>query len=137
MHSTVSSSARLVGFVLSTHMDIHGGSCFPSITRLQKESGLGRSTVCRSLDELERTGLVERHRGGRGRPTRYRAASPTVALLVVPQRDSTSAAVASEDVHEDVQKFSMRANARGKRNGQRARRARPDLSYLDDAGANA
>jgi DNA-binding transcriptional regulator YhcF (GntR family) len=131
--SQVSANARLVALVLSTHMDSNGGSCFPSITRMQRESDLGRSTVCRALTELERSGLIERARGGRGRPTRYRATSATAGLAVVPQRDSTSATVAPEDVQESVHNFSRRADARRKRKGARALKARPDLNYLDEA----
>jgi predicted ArsR family transcriptional regulator len=133
--SDLGSSARLVAFVLSTHMDRNGGSCFPSITTIQREAKLGRSTVCRALDELERSKLLERARGGRGRPTRYRATSATAGLAVVPQRDSTSATAGHEDVHEDVHKPSRRANARRKGKRGRAGSARPDLNYLDEAGS--
>ena len=120
--SDLGSNARLVAHTLSTHMDRNGGSCFPSITTIQRESGLGRSTVCRALAELERAGFVQRLRGGRGRPTRYVATSPTAGLALVPQRDSTSPTAGHEDVHEDVHNFSGRAHARrkkGVRSGER------------------
>jgi hypothetical protein len=88
IESELPSPAKLVALVLSTHMDRDGGSCFPSLTTIAQESGLGRSTVCRALDQIEGAGLIERVRGGtvRGgspRLTRYRATSPTAGLGVV------------------------------------------------------
>jgi DNA-binding transcriptional MocR family regulator len=135
----LTSNARLVAFVLSTHMDRNGGSCFPSITTLQREAGVARSTVCRALNQLEREGLLERARGGRGRPTRYRATSATGVLVdveLVPQADSTSATGVPEDVQEGVQNIFTRADARSKGKRARAKRALPDLSYLDEAGGH-
>jgi DNA-binding FadR family transcriptional regulator len=129
--AAVPASARLVALVLSTHMDRNGGSCFPSVTTIAREAGLGRSTVFRALEALERADYVERLRGGRGRPNRYRATSPTVGLLVVPERDATSAGAGHEDVQEDVHKFSPRAVARAGRRKPRAR-GRPDNSIDPD-----
>ena len=128
-------NARFVALVLSTHMDRNGGSCFPSITTIQRESGLGRSTVCRALDELERTGFVKRLRGGRGRPTHYIATSATAGLALVPQRDSTSATAGHEDVQEDVQQISGGANAprrKGSRSNERSQTEEVNLAYLDN-----
>jgi hypothetical protein len=51
--SELGSSARLVALVLSLHMDRNGGSCFPSITTLQREASLARSTVCNALKEID------------------------------------------------------------------------------------
>jgi predicted ArsR family transcriptional regulator len=151
--STVGSSARLVALVLSTHMDRDGGSCFPSLTTLARETGLSRRTVCNALDELEHAGLVERARTGRGRPTRYRATSATTALAgaagsaaddtqLVQLLHLTSATAAPEDVQEDAQesvhktyKPKRRANARQTRKGARAAGAHPDSNYLDGDGA--
>jgi hypothetical protein len=64
--SDVGKSARLVAFVLPTHMDRNGGSCFPSLTTISRESGLARSTVCIALTELASAKLVERVPGGSG-----------------------------------------------------------------------
>jgi DNA-binding transcriptional MocR family regulator len=140
--SDVRSSARLVALMLSTHMDRNGGSCFPSLTTLSGETGLGRSTVCRALNELDSAGLIRRVRQGRGRPTRYLATSPATGLPVVPQRDSGSPALAPEDVQEDVHTSSRAPAARagrGRRAGSApgARRAdeHADLAYLDAADA--
>jgi hypothetical protein len=141
-------TARLVAFVLSTHMDADGGSCFPSITTLTRETHLARRTVCYALDELERERFIERVRQGRGRPTRYRATSASGALVegaqlvhdvhqLVHVVHPTSACGAPEDVQEDVQqdvhKPSMRAQARARkrRGGARADGAHPDSNYLD------
>ena len=129
-------SARLVALVLSTHMDRNGGSCFPSLTRLQGESGLARSTVCLALDRLDREGLISRVRGGRGRPTRYLATSPITGLPVVRSSDSTRPAVVPEDVQEDVYKPSGRADARRQRRGRAAGKPRPDVKRYDVPPAN-
>src|SRR5690348_8838842 len=79
--SALGSSAKLVAYTLSLHMNSDGASCFPSLTTLAREANLSRRTVVTALDELEHAGLVERARGGRGRPTRYRATSATTALV--------------------------------------------------------
>ncbi len=50
-------------------------SCYPSIRTLMAESGAGRSTVMRALQELEATGFITRrpqfHDSGAQRSTRY------------------------------------------------------------------
>ena len=50
-------------------------SCYPSIHTLMTESGAGRSTVMRALQELEATGFITRspqfHDSGAQRSTRY------------------------------------------------------------------
>jgi DNA-binding transcriptional MocR family regulator len=130
----VGKNAKFVALVLSTHMDSDGGSCFPSLSTLSRETGLARSTVCAALDELERTRLVRRVRGGRGRPTRYLATSPPSGLPLVRPADSTSPPSGPEDVHEDVQKISGRAGARRRQRARAGAGARPDLSYLDQMG---
>ena len=133
-------TARLVALVLSTHMNRNGGSCHPSLTTIAQESGLGRSTVCRALAELERSRFLRRDPGGPPkRPTRYRASSPTAGLVVVPERDSSSPAAGHEDVHKDVQNLS-RARARAEERksaraaGARSGKTELDLSYLDGPG---
>jgi hypothetical protein len=145
--SELAPSAKLTALALSTHMDRSGGSCFPSLTTIARETGLARRTVCYALDGLQRAGLLERVRSGRGKPTRYRATSAHAALPLVQQVHLTSALSAPEDVHEGVQKISGRAHAR--RNSERGARAgsarpskksppartdgaHPDSSYLDE-----
>jgi len=48
-------NAKLVAFVLSTHMDVNGTSCFPSLTTLQHETSLSRRAVCHALDRVTTT----------------------------------------------------------------------------------
>lgn len=114
-------SARLVGFVLSIHMDAEGGSCFPSTRLLADETGLARNTVMGAVDELEDNGLLEVERGGGHRASRYQAVlpngsasepndaaarngfgSPTEPSLVQPVSRSGSP-TEPEDAHEDAQ----------------------------------
>jgi Helix-turn-helix domain len=81
---------RLVALVLSLYMSPKGTSCFPSVARLARETGLGESTVRASLRRLEgdlgggRRGpewLVCVERGGikgeRRRASSYEARMPT------------------------------------------------------------
>jgi Helix-turn-helix domain len=72
VESDLGSSVRLVALVLSLHMDRNGGSCFPSLTTLERETGLARKTVWTSIDTLEHAGLIARERH-RGRVSHYRA----------------------------------------------------------------
>jgi predicted transcriptional regulator len=142
--SGLPASARFVGLVLSTHMDRNGGSCFPSLTTLENETGLSRKTVWTSIDKLEQAGLIERKRS-RGRSTRYRALGAPVTYSLGDsgtqlgaQGNELGAPEHPEDVQEDVQKdvhnFSTRAARARKKKGARSGGARPNLSYLDDAG---
>jgi hypothetical protein len=137
--SGIESSARLVALVLSMHMNRNGGSCFPSLTTLQRETGLSRTCVCKALKELEAAKLIERLRSP-GRVTHYLATSPLSGLPLVRSADSTSPPDVPEDVQEDVHNPSPRVRAGGKEQGRRARGARPtghahaDPSYLDRSG---
>lgn len=79
--SELEPSSRLVALVLSLHMNERGGSCFPSINTISKESGLDRKTVIRHLAALEERGWLEvRHggspRGARKESNRYSAVVP-------------------------------------------------------------
>jgi hypothetical protein len=118
-------TARLVALTLSTHMDRNGGSCFPSLTTLERETRLSRRGICYALDELEQAGLLDRKRA-RGKPTRYRATSAHRALALVHTVHPTSAHGAPEDVQESVHTSPGRAHARRKKEGARAAGARPD-----------
>ena len=65
----LSSTQKLVLILLANHAN-EDDVCWPSITRLTKKAGLGRATVFRALDELERQGIVTRtervhEKGGR------------------------------------------------------------------------
>jgi hypothetical protein len=136
--SEMSSPAKMVAFVLSTHMDRNGGSCFPSLTTIARESGYARSTVCQALAELDRANLLERVRGGRGKPTRYHATSPLTGLPVVRQADSTSPTGGPEDVQEDVHKFSTRTDVRAKKkkSGRAGARRSKNTKTVNTAGAH-
>jgi hypothetical protein len=79
MASALSPAARLVAFVLSTHMDSSGGSCFPGIRLVAEETGYVSNTVAAAVNELEATGFLSVQRGGGRRPNRYQAALPNVS----------------------------------------------------------
>jgi DNA-binding transcriptional regulator GbsR (MarR family) len=76
--SEVGSSARLVGFILSVHMNGRGGSCFPGIRLLCKETRLSRQTVIAAVRELEAAGLITVKRGAGTRSSEYQAVRPSV-----------------------------------------------------------
>ena len=138
VRSELRPSARHVALTLSLHMDSNGGSCFPSLTRLAEETGWARSTVCISLDELERACFITRRRR-RGRPTHYLATSPATGLPLVRRPDATSPGAGPEDVQADVHNPYARVRARGGRENARAGGARAktktdEFSYLSEAG---
>jgi hypothetical protein len=57
-------------------MSERGDSCFPSLTTLERETGRARTTVARSLKELEAGGWLVVEHGGKGRANRYQATIP-------------------------------------------------------------
>lgn len=126
-------NAKCVALVLSTHMDVNGGSCFPSLTTLQGETSLGRTAVCAALDQLEQEGLIERVRS-RPKPTRYRATSSRGELALVRVANPASSRGEHESDQESDHTSSARASARTKRGGARADGAHPDSTYLDQTG---
>ena len=85
--SDLSWKAKLVGFVLSTHMDAQGGSCFPAIPTIAREASISERSVQTGLRELERAGVVVTERrggrrlGGGYASNTYRARLPEVNAL--------------------------------------------------------
>jgi hypothetical protein len=88
--SPVGSSARLVGLVLSTHMDASGGSCWPSIRLLREETRLSRNTIVDAVRDLEAAGLLVVERGSGTRSNRYRALIPS-STRIEPQDGAADA----------------------------------------------
>lgn len=76
--SDLHATSRNVAWTLSTHMNREGGSCWPSINRVARESGLSRRTVQRHVVLLEVEGWlrVERSKGGQNATHRYQATFP-------------------------------------------------------------
>ena len=65
--SSLSSKARLVLFVLSTHMNNTCGSCWPGQRTIAEETGLSRSTVQRALEECKEKGWIRVYNARRGK----------------------------------------------------------------------
>ena len=69
------------------------GKAWPHIETIASETGLARSSVFRALDELEKSGIVERHRGRNEviyqiqKSHHETSRSPTVRPLEVPPSD--------------------------------------------------
>lgn len=55
-HKNATHKVVLLG--LANHADPTGGSCFPSITRLELYTGLSRRTVIRAIKQMEELGII-------------------------------------------------------------------------------
>jgi DNA-binding transcriptional MocR family regulator len=88
--SELSATRRLVALVLSMHMNAVGGSCFPGIATIARETGLGRRTVIRALQDLQTSGyltVVERGgtaRSGKPKSNSYQARVPSTGATQTP-----------------------------------------------------
>lgn len=103
--SELPAPARLLLLVLLIRADartLDTGKYSPSLTKLADDTGLGRSTVARELDRLERAGWIERHRPpvdlARSKKARTRyvvrdPAAPSPRAGLVPERDQASPSV--------------------------------------------
>lgn len=83
---------KLMLLALAEHTD-KNGCCWPSIARLSTMTGYHRSTVMRTLVELERAGKITRARH-RGKATRYR---------LVAECDPSQGATGSTGQHDQSQ----------------------------------
>jgi hypothetical protein len=92
-HSTATGSARSVLNVLATYANADGSSLWAGREKLERETGLSRSTLRRAIRRLEELGELETLEVGSGRrSTRYRITlSPPcgepVEILNVPERE--------------------------------------------------
>lgn len=59
--------------------------CWPSLERLEKDTGASKPTICRALVELERLGLIQRDSPGGGKTTRYYVNCNAAKQLTVTQ----------------------------------------------------
>ena len=62
--NNITPNDRLVWFILAHHRNSKTGRCFPSIETIMKETGLSRSSVKRSKDNLEELGVLQIIEGG-------------------------------------------------------------------------
>jgi hypothetical protein len=105
-NSDLTWKAKLVGFVLSTHMDSDGGSCFPAVPTVGREASMSERSVQAGLRELERAGLVVtgqrggRHHGGGYASNTYRARLPEVK--VVHRYDASGAGAAGRGARDGL-----------------------------------
>jgi len=70
--SVLSNAALKVFLSLNMRKNNGSGKCFPSLTRLQKDSGLGRKAVVNGLMELKEIRLVEIVKQRKGKTNTYR-----------------------------------------------------------------
>lgn len=97
-HSLATGPTFTVALILADHADSRGW-CWPSIDKIADESRVSRSTVKRSLNELEALGEVERVSGpgGPGGTNRYRVMARHVDNLseIGSERTSTLSEIGS------------------------------------------
>jgi len=111
-------SEKLIMLKLADHADDNNWRCWPSLQRIEGDTGLSRSSVARILKKLDSDEWINRERGGIKRTTRYTlnkkkirqsapalvshsdypnpssdSGSPTVTQRVVPSSDSGSPTV--------------------------------------------
>lgn len=113
--STLPPTTRLVAFTLSLHMNERGGSAFPSVPTLGRESGLSENAVRDHLNALVKDGWLQREVGGGRRANTYTATTPPGrgGVAHAPPQDvgGTPPGGSPEDVKEDVAP-SLKARAR-------------------------
>lgn len=84
--SDLSMAEKCVAYTLSLHMNERGGSCFPSLDTLHRESGASLATVKRALGTLEEKGFLARERSPGGKTsTRYTALIPSWLTVSQPR----------------------------------------------------
>ena len=147
--STLRPSERLVALALEQYMNGASLTARPSVSTLALASGLSNRTVQRALSELVRNRwLEEAAPASQHLATSYRAllrgdmVTPLEQPGVTPCPPGVTNATPRGDTMSPEPlgtsrgtSTSTRARAReGKRKGRRAGSARPDLSYLDEAG---
>ena len=88
---------KLVLLALADHANDENFQCWPSLTHICKKTNLGRSTVARSLRDLEAAQVIERRKRGQQttvyvlRFAQWCQSGPSAASGLVPQRDQGSA----------------------------------------------
>lgn len=74
--SALPATTRHVLLTLSLHMNERGGSCFPSVDLLSRETGLNRTTVIRQLQVARDSGWLHVQQSQGRFPNRYAAVVP-------------------------------------------------------------
>jgi hypothetical protein len=98
----LSSAAKLVGWTLTAHMDEDGGSCFPGLRLLERETNYTRTTIVEATRELERrAGLLVDRGGGRTHPNHYRVTVESVDRYRSTQSTANGLVSGPEYVRED------------------------------------
>ena len=117
-------TTRHVLLTLSLHMNADGGSCFPSVRRLSKETGYHTDTVCKHLRLAVEDGWLKRQLGKLGGQA-WRRASYQATVPERVRRHRTASANVSDDTGQ-LQSEGVRFEPE-KVCGQAARR-----TYIED-----
>lgn len=78
MSTELPSYAKLLAHTLATYMNRDQDMAWPSLSRIEHETSLSRSTACKYLTLLEEEGWLIRERGNLGKNTRYIIGFPMV-----------------------------------------------------------
>lgn len=82
VESNLKPTTRHVLLTLSLHMNERGGSCFPSVETLARETDLNRATIIRQLQIAETDGWLVVERSAGRTSNRYEAAIPSPSATV-------------------------------------------------------
>ena len=75
--------AKYLGLYLSTYMNLNQDMAFPSLKRIEGETGLGHATVLKYLDLLVSEGWLVKQSGNRTESNRYWINIPNVDQIMV------------------------------------------------------
>jgi len=109
-------AAKIVLYWLADHHNETTGACFPSLKTLANECEMGKSTLIRHLDDLEKAGLIERHdrtrENGSQTSTAYKLRLPPVpdrdtpcskmGQPPVPNRDTHNLGIYNLGIEQDI-----------------------------------
>jgi hypothetical protein len=88
IQQTITATMKFVLVVLANRADEKTFQCFPSLSSICRDTSLGRSTVIRALNELEKQNLIQRVRRGY-QSTTYVLLTGGLTVNLVPERDQS------------------------------------------------
>jgi len=96
------SPSKLLAAYLRSFMNSHHDMAWPPLSRIESETGLARTTVCKHLEILESSGWIKRNRGHTGKATEYIATLPVKLQKAITDIDikTISSSAPNELVHE-------------------------------------
>ena len=84
-HGDLPPNSNFILLYLSTFMNAHGDSCFPSIVKISKDTGLSKPTVIKHLNVLRSEGWLTSKSIGNGKGWAHNQYFPLIPDKVVKQ----------------------------------------------------